>query len=196
MKKYSLYIIILSAIVMKGFSQEKLVMSTINKNIKMYTPTTLYRIDGVQALGQFGNDIAPKAVYVGPNERTVLTVSEIYDTVGFYQPGYTKKKSIKRDINVEKSFYRSSILAYSKEVKFYQDEIKTINKKQFIVFEVEGTQEIVSKSGEPYEKKYYRYLQYCFVKNKKYIFNFSCPHSEMQYWKDNIRTIMDSVKIK
>lgn len=178
-----------------SISQEQLVSQTINKNIKMLTPTTLIKVNGSQVLGKFGNDFAPKAAFVGAGERTVLTVTEIYDTVGFYQPGYAKKKSIARDVTIEKSFYRSSILAYAKEVDFLQDDIKTINKRNFIVFEVEGTQELKNTKGGPVEKKFYRYLQYCFVKDRKYIFNFSCPYSDRGYWKEPIRKIMESVKI-
>ena len=161
----------------------------------MYAPTSLTRVSGSQAIGKFGNDFAPKAAWVGGNEDIVLTVTEIFDTVGFYQPGYQKKKSITRDIVIEKSFLRSSIFAYAKDVTFHQDEIRKINKRNFIIFELDGKQELKTKNGEPYEKKFYRYLQYCFVKDRKYIFNFSCPQSRADYWRGAIKTIMESVKI-
>ncbi len=191
----ALLCIFFMSLVKFSFSQEQLIQTVINKNIKMYAPTSLSRINGRQAIGKFGNDFAPKAAWISANERTVLSVTEIFDTVGFYQPGYKKKKVLARDITIEKSFYLSSILAYAKEVVFHQDAIKTIHKRPFITFEFEGIQEFKTKKGTPVEKKFYRYLQYCFVKNRKYIFNFSCPFSELTYWSDTVKTIMESVKI-
>jgi len=178
------------------FSQEKLVQQTINKNIKMLTPTSIYKVNAIQALGTFGNDIAPKAAFVGQGERTTLTVSEVYDTVGFFQPGYKKKRKIERDITIEKSFFRSSITrAYASKLTFYQDEVKNINGRDMIIFEFEGEQELTGTNGEPYKRRFYRYLQYCFVKNRKYIFNFQCPASQRNYWQKPMREIMESIKI-
>jgi len=175
--------------------QEMLVNITVDKKIKMLSPTTIYRVDGVQSLGAFGNDYAPKIAFIGPNEKTTLTVTEVYDTVGFFQPGYKKKKIIERDIAIEKSFFRSSIKAYANDVVFYQDEIKQINKRDMIVFEFHG--ELISESatGASIKKKIYRYLQYCFVKNRKYIFNFQCPYSQKDYWQAPVKRIMNSIKI-
>jgi len=193
MKRFIILLVCLC--VGKVFPQEVLVPITVDKTIKMLSPTSIVRVDGVQSLGAFGNDFAPKIAFIGGNEKITLTVTEIYDTVGFFQPGYKKKKSIERNVVIEKSFFRSSIKAYAKNVKFFQDEIKNINKRDMIVFEFEAELETKISTGEIARKKIYRYLQYCFVKNRKYIFNFQCPYNQMGYWQPAVNTIMNSIKI-
>ncbi len=193
MKRFVLLLVCL--FVGKVFSQEMLAPITVGKNIKMLSPTSIYRVDGVQSLGAFGNDYAPKIAFIGGGEKITLTVTEIYDTVGFYQPGFKKPKPIERNVVIEKSFFRSSIKAYAKNVKFYQDEIKQINKRDMIVFEFEAELESKTATDAKVTKKIYRYLQYCFVKKRKYIFNFQCPYDQKGYWQPAINQIMNSIKI-
>ena len=101
------------------------------------------------------------------------------------------------DLELMKSFYKSSILSLYDQVKFIKEDIQDINKKKFIVFEftshVKGdNSSLANQRGV----KKYTYIQYAIKNSKTILLNFSCPARDQSYWQPVIRKTMGSVRLK
>lgn len=108
-----------------------------------------------------------------------------------------------RDLNLAAEFYRSNLLNLYDSVTFIREEIETINKRLFVVFEFtsvvypeknETTQ--VFDAGKTKPKVMYTYIQYGVVNGKLAVFNFSCPSLYRTTWQATAWDIMHSVKMK
>lgn len=101
------------------------------------------------------------------------------------------------DLELLKSFYRSSIGNLYDDVNFIEEKIEEINKISFVVFEFTSTinpdRNAVIKQNAI---KKYTYLQYAIVNGKTVLLNFTCPAEQMEKWRQTAMEIMQSVKIK
>ena len=101
------------------------------------------------------------------------------------------------DLELMKSFYKSSILNLYDQVKFTQEDIQEINKKRFVIFEftsrVKGDKASLVNQRDV---KKYTYIQYTIKNGKRILLNFSCPVGDQQYWQPIMQEAMGSVRIK
>lgn len=91
-------------------------------------------------------------------------------------------------------FYKASIESMFDEVEFFQDEIKDLNGRKYIVFEFLGT----LRSDNEFSKKTsknYTYIQYTSYNNQVLLFNFGCKAYFMPRWKPVAEDIMKSIQI-
>ncbi|MFK7899154.1 MAG: hypothetical protein AB8B61_00205 [Cyclobacteriaceae bacterium] len=163
-------------------------------NIKLYVADALRPLDARQSMFQYGLNRPPKAFFIGNNERTVFTITEILDTLNSYNPN-GKARQYKRSLKLEKRFFKSSIYALGRDFTFLEDTIRYIDKRPFTVLEFTGLAE-KEKNKQVFTSPIYRYIQYCFIDDTKYVFNFSCPASRQKYWQSAVRQMMNSVILK
>ena len=101
------------------------------------------------------------------------------------------------DIELVRSFYKSNIISLYDDVQFIREEIKPVNKRNFVIFEFISKINPEDKSAirdTPVIK--YTFIQYSLVKGTVYIFDFSSPADQQEIWRPVVTKIMESVKIK
>ncbi len=98
----------------------------------------------------------------------------------------SKSKFPGNDLKILQQIYKATLLDMYQKVQFKQEQIKEINKKQFIVFEF--TSQVESQ-------RTYTYLLYTLVKDQVYLFNFSCPFPIMDKWQTVADKVMNSIKM-
>lgn len=108
----------------------------------------------------------------------------------------TKNKWPDDNLELMKSFYKSSIRSAFSEVAFSKEIVEEINERKFIVFEFVST---VNPEPEAFNQKAlitYTYLMYAVVDSNIIVFNFSCPAQMKSGWSLTAFEIMQTVKIK
>jgi hypothetical protein len=145
---------------------------------------------------------APMAMYETVDQEVSLTIKLIQegvDTTKKMKRQYqnpTANQEIVRDVNLERLFKRSSLIAQFDAVNFLQDTIKDINGEKFIVFEYTADASGIDAQGKQITSSNYCYYQIAYIKNKTYIFNFRCPIEMKDNWQKDTQLMMNSVKIR
>ncbi len=102
-----------------------------------------------------------------------------------------------KDLPLMKSFYKASIQSLYDKVKFIQEDIVEVNKRNYAVFEfnssVKGDKSNLSIRNDINK---YTYILYTIYKDKTYLISFSCPFRDKNSWESKIQTTMASLKIK
>ncbi len=168
-----------------SFQSTKFNKTKINDEISLLLPEDFTPIPADQMASQFISYRSPLAAY-----------TDMTTDIAF---GINKATSFWRDSDVElmRSFYRTNIINLYDKVEFLRDEVETINKRKFVVFEYIGTLYPESKSlllDPPVIK--YTYVQYSIIHGQVYLFDFSSPSDQRDTWKPIIQKVMESVKIK
>ena len=100
----------------------------------------------------------------------------------------------KEDINIAKDFYKANISHLYDEVEFTKEEVITIDKRQFAVFEFNSLMKGDQLSKKNIRK--YAYLQYTIVDHQTIVFAFNAPYHLRGKWSATAKNIMNSLKIK
>ncbi|MEM1408806.1 MAG: hypothetical protein AAGG59_18625 [Bacteroidota bacterium] len=101
------------------------------------------------------------------------------------------------DVDMAKSFFKSSLFNLFDRVNLIKEEIKEIDEKKFIVYEFDSR-----LNGDPssLEAKNpilrYNYLQYLIINGKTLVFSFNCHPRLKEEWQPVVEEMMSSVKVK
>ncbi len=168
-----------------SFQSTKFNKTKINDEISLLLPEDFMPIPPDEMASQFISYRSPIAAY-----------TDMKTEIAF---GINKATSFWKDTDVElmRSFYRTNIVNLYDKVEFLRDEVQTINKRKFVVFEYVATLYPANKSlllDPPIVK--YTYVQYSIIRGQVYLFDFSSPSDEKDLWKPIIQRVMESVKIK
>jgi hypothetical protein len=90
------------------------------------------------------------------------------------------------DLKLLQEVYKSTIMEMYSKVELLQEGVKTIRKREYIVFEFTSVFEGI---------KNYNYLQYAVVKDQVFLFNFTCPANLKEQWQPVAGKIMESVRM-
>ena len=126
----------------------------------------------------------PLAMYSNTYQDVTLSVN------------YNIMQWTEKDTDLVYGFYKASINNLFDEIEFIQDEVKEINGKKFIVFEVVGSVADDNSFAAKGSPKNYHYIQYTSWNNQVLIFNFGCKARLMNQWQATAKEIMESIKIK
>src|SRR5688572_12685280 len=113
----------------------------------------------------------PLGVYSSPNGQIDFSISEKPTTF------------INRDLPLVKDIYKASIMRTFSEVQFIRDEIKTIDKKQMIVFEFVSILKDDNPNSNKAPVKKYTIIQYYIKGGKVMIFTFNAPTLLKDKWQ-------------
>lgn len=122
-----------------------------------------------------------------PSSKKPLAMYTSLDRNVDFGLNVSKAKWPGQDLNLLKGVYRATILELYPKVDIINEEVKTVNKKDFIVFEFNSQFESQRK---------YTYLMYALVKDKVYLFNFTCPQPLKDKWQPTAHSIMNSIKMR
>jgi hypothetical protein len=102
-----------------------------------------------------------------------------------------------QNLAVAQSFFRSGFRNLFDRVEILKEEIKEINGKKFIVFEIE-TRMNGNKNNESQKQPIlkYTYIQYLVQKDRTLVFSFICPARVKTDWQPVAAAVMNSVRVK
>lgn len=127
----------------------------------------------------------PLAVYTNPQRTIEFSVNE------------SNTRWELKDLPLMKSFYKASIQNLYDKVKFAQEEIIQVNKRQYVVFEftssVKGDKSNLSIRNDVNK---YTHILYTIHNGKTYLISFNCPFRERSLWESDIKKAMATVKIR
>jgi len=171
------------AFVMKGDNYVKV---EVNEKISVELPSSFSQLTQEEINQRYNSPRKPLLFYSDPYKVVDFSVNMAYSLWGM------------DDIELLRSFYRSTLMSMYDEVEFITDEVRTINGHQFAVFEF--VSRVVADDNAIIVRKdllHYTFIQYTIVEgNNTALFNFTCPKNVMDKWQPTADKIMASVKIK
>ncbi|MCG8321037.1 MAG: hypothetical protein MI921_16160 [Cytophagales bacterium] len=171
--------------ILSAKAQPAMVKTKIGEEITLLLPEDLIPMTDEDFALKFISPKKPLAVYTNHQRVVEFSINE---------SNTTWKDS---DLELMKSFYKSSILSLYDQVKFLQEDIQDINKKKFVIFEftsrVKGDKASLANQRDV---KKYTYIQYTIKNGKTVLLNFNCPLRDQPYWQPVIKQVMGSIRLK
>jgi hypothetical protein len=174
----------LASISFAGFSQEKMITKKIGEDISLKIPESLASMTDQDRMKKVYSTKVPLAMYANESQDVLLGVN------------YNIMQWTENDTELIYGFYKASVENLFDEVEFIQDEIREINGRTFIVFEIVGTINDDNAFSSKKPQKNYSYIQYTSWGDQVLLFNFSCKERLKNQWENVAKEIMESVKIK
>lgn len=101
------------------------------------------------------------------------------------------------DVEMLKEVYKSSIYNLYSSVEMIEEDIKDLHGRKYITYEfissVSGEENSMVKKSDIVA---YNYVSYTVVKNKVFVFTFTCPKRLQTKWQNTAHRMMESIKIK
>lgn len=180
MKKVIMYGLVMLSFAFTG--GEKMKKVKIGENIKVSLPENFYPMtDG---------DIATR---MPTNKKPLAAYSDESRLVDFVVTSATARWR-SNDLGIARDFFKANINHLYDEVDFIKEDIVTINKKEFAVFEFTSLVKGDDLSKKSIRK--YGYIQYAIVNNRTLVFSFNAPYQIKDKWSETAAKIMSSLKIK
>ncbi len=186
MKLYFLVFILLPFTALAQETSEKeLVRHKLDDGITVMAPKSFYQMDEAEVRLRFTMARMPLGVFSSPDRLSEFSITP------------ATARWAERDLEMAMSFYRASIFELYEKVTFFQEEIKEIDGRKYIVFEFEGriSGERTAMRQEPGVAKYI-YLQYLVRDYRTYVFNFTAPLRLKDQWQPTVGEMMGSIKVK
>jgi hypothetical protein len=173
---------LVAGIFFEAAAQKKLTKQKIDGDVTMKVPVSFIPMNEDDMWQRVASSRKSLALYTDLNRLVELGVNRSY--------------SVWRESDYQLMFdvYKSSILELFDEVEFIREEITTIRKQQFVVFEFVSRIKRDEGSSVPIVK--YTYLQYTLHNGQTLVFSFSCPEFQKEEWQKTANLIMESVAVK
>ncbi|WP_299466193.1 hypothetical protein [uncultured Microscilla sp.] len=188
---------------------QKLKKTKVNDNITIKLPENFIVMSDREYQQEFAGYRKPIAMYRSNVGKATFGINTAltHAPAGTRQTFVDSKGKMRKhqaewslnDLKMMKSLYKSTILRLHDGVRFKQDKIQTIRKRNFVVFEFVGVVKAEKKKLVGKAKgilRQYSYLMYTVKEGKIYIFNFSCPAKELREWKSSVYKMMKSIRVK
>ena len=171
-------------LLLTAFTLPKLVRTKITKQITLSIPKNFTVMPDEGIAMKYPAQRKPLAVYTSPNGQVDVSVSQ--------RPSSFRKS----DMPMLRDFYKASILSMYSDVAFIREEITTINKQDFIVFEFVSTVKDERQSSNLAPIRRYTIAQYTILDNNLTVFTFNVPFLLQRDWQETAQKVMASVRVK
>lgn len=183
MKKICFAIALLG--VVSGYTQSfQRVATGPNEEIELKIPDSFTNMSDQDRMQQSYSTKVPLAMFTNEAQDVMLGVN------------YNIMQWTESDTELVYGFYKASVNNLFDKVTFIQDEIKEINGRTFIVFEIVGSIKDDNSFSSKRAQKNYTYIQYTSWKDQVLLFNFSCKARVKSQWETIVKETMESVRIK
>jgi len=162
----------------------KLKKTPIGKNITLGVPEGFMGMpdDGIAA--KYPAPRKPLAVFSNPSGRVDVSVAQKPST-------FTD-----RDYALLLKIYKASIQNTYSKVDFLTEDIRTINKRDFVTLEFVSSLADNRRSGNLASIRRYQLIQYTIQGDQLYIFTFNAPAEEQPQWQPIAQAVMQSISMK
>lgn len=162
----------------------KLKKVTVARNVTLSIPQTFDVMPDDGIAREYPAARKPLAVYTSPDGQVDISVNQRPSTFPT------------NDITILLPFYKASIQRMFTEVQFLRQEKKTINGRDFLVYEFVSTVRDERKSRNMAPVRKYTYIQYTFLKDEMLIFSFNAPVQLQKEWQETAQQVMASAHVK
>ena len=162
----------------------KLKKTPVGKNITLGVPEGFVPLpdDGIAA--KYPAPRKPLAVFSNPNGRVDVSVAQKPST-------FTS-----RDYDLLLKIYNASIQNTYSKVEFLTQDIRTINKRDFVTLEFTSALNDTRRNGNLAPIRRYQFMQYTIQGDQLYVFTFNAPAEEQPQWQPIARAVMESISMK
>lgn len=181
--RYNLLFTLL-VVFLSSFGPGKLKPVKITNNITTSLPTDFGIMPDELIASRYPAQRKPIGAYTGGNGQVDFMVTERPSTFA------------KNDLPLLQKFYKPTIVSMYSEVNFIREELKSINGRDFLIFEfVSSVKDEDRKKNKLAPIRKYTIVQYTIEKDKLLIFTFNSPAALQQEWQATANKIMRSIKI-
>ncbi|AHJ96111.1 hypothetical protein [Hymenobacter swuensis] len=176
--------LVLAVLLLAAFAGPKLKKTAIGKNITIGVPEGFAALpdDGIAA--KFPSPRKPLAVFTNPSGRTDLSVQQKPSTFS------------NRDYALLLKIYKASIQNMYGKVQFLQEDIRTVNKRDFVVLEFVSSVVDNRRGSNLAPVRKYQFVQYAIEGDQLYVFTFTAPADEQAQWQPTAQAVMSSIMMK
>lgn len=164
--------------------QEKMVKTQVTDKITVSLPQSFYAMSPQDIAQRYPSVRKPVGAYTDASRFAAFSVN------------ISATQWREQDVEIAKDFFKASLLNLYDKVNILQEDIKTINKRQFIAFEfesrIEGDQMALDKKDAI---RTYTYIQYLIINGKTIVFSFNCPVRFKEKWETVVPEIMKTIKV-
>jgi hypothetical protein len=181
-KIISIFVIFLGV---TAFTPPKLVKRKLSDEVTVKLPEDFRPMTDDEIASRYYTYKKPTAMFTDPNVKISFGLN-LNDTEWKY-----------KDLEIMKSFYKSSFMRIFSNVNMIQEKVEKINNYQFAIFEfvseVKSDEEDIRQLAPVLT---YTYILYTIYENKAIVINFSCPEALKDKWQPVAREIMQTVVVK
>jgi hypothetical protein len=124
------------------------------------------------------------AVFSNPSGRVDFSVATRPTT--FESPDYAVLLQI----------YKASIQRLYSKVEFLKEDIRTVNKRDFIYFEFVSTVTDTRRGNQLAPIRKYQVVQYTIQKDQLFVFTFDAPAEEQAQWQATAQAVQNAIELK
>ncbi|MBC8082578.1 MAG: hypothetical protein H7Z21_05145 [Hymenobacter sp.] len=176
--------LLLAGLLLAAFAAPKLKKTVISKRISVGVP------EGFQALPDDGIAVKypaprkPLAVFSNASGRVDFSVAQKPSTFS------------NRDYALLLKIYKASIQNMYSKVEFLAEDIRTINKRDFVVLEFVSAVTDTRRASNLAPIRRYQMVQYTIEGDQLTVFTFVAPADEQAQWQPTARAVMSSIMMK
>ncbi|TGD83312.1 hypothetical protein [Hymenobacter wooponensis] len=167
-----------------AFAGPKLKKTAVTKNISVGVPEGFQPLpdDGIAA--KYPAPRKPLAVFSNPNGRVDFSVAQKPTTFS------------NRDYPLLLKIYKASIQNMYSKVEFLKEEVRTVNKREFVALEFVSTVTDNRRGSNLAPIRKYQMVQYAIEGDQLFVFTFDAPAEEQRQWQPVAQGVMASINMK
>ena len=169
--------------VFPGISQ-KLVTTKVGEDISIKVPAEFVNMNNQSRMERVASSKIPLAMFSDQSQEVTLGIND------------NAMQWTAQDTKTIYGFYKASIQSLFDEIEFIQDTVRTVNGKEFVIFEFVSTVRDDNTFTTRKPDRNYTYIQYTSYRDQVLLFNFGCPARRKLEWEDAARMIMESVRVR
>jgi hypothetical protein len=178
--------LLLTVCLLMAFTQDEPKMSRVklNDHVSIMLPKDFRTMTDSEIAERYYTYRKPVAMYTSPEGEVDFGLN------------VTATQWKAEDLEILKSFYKSSINKMYTEVKFEREALEEINGRKFIIFEFSAVVRPDQKESlQMKARSSYTHIQYTVHNEKVYVFNFTSPYTLRAKWKPVAASLMKTIKI-
>ncbi|MBC6697519.1 hypothetical protein [Hymenobacter sp. BT190] len=176
--------LLLAVLLLAAFAAPKLKKTAITKSLTVGVPEGFQALpdDGIAA--KYPSPRKPLAVFSNNSGRVDFSVAQKPST-------FTS-----RDYALLLKIYKASIQNMYSKVEFLSEDIRTINKRDFVALEFVSTVADTRRTSNLAPIRRYQMVQYTITGDQLTVFTFVAPADEQPQWQPTARAVMNSIVMK
>ncbi|ALD21760.1 hypothetical protein [Hymenobacter sp. DG25A] len=180
----SLFLVLLLTLTALAGPRPKLKKTAVNNRISLGVPAGFIPLPDEGIAAKFPAPRKPLAVFSDPSGRIDLSVAQ-------KQTPFTSQ-----DYGLLLKIYKASIQNMYTKVEFLAEDVRTINKRDFVVLEFVSTLSDTRRNGNLAPIRRYQMVQYAIDGDQLTVFTFTAPADDQAKWQPTAQAVMQSISMK
>ncbi|GAA3934626.1 hypothetical protein [Hymenobacter algoricola] len=175
---------LLLLLTLASFVGPRLTKTAITKTLSVGVPQGFMSLpdDGIAV--KYPAARRPLAVYTDPSGRIDFSVAQKPTTFN------------DRDYALLLKIYKASIQNMYSKVQFLAEDIRTVNKRDFVMLEFVSTVNDTRRGSNLAPIRKYQLVQYAIQGDQLFVFTFDAPADEQAQWQPTAQAVMKSIVLK